>query len=89
MLEDLQYPGPQVALEANGQPAAVLGRDGPEHRRRADAQEAVAYLRLGDLDPSLSERYRRDPRADRLTVDQHAVQIEDDEVEAGRPYQRV
>ena len=81
VLERLQDARPQGLLEASGQPAAVLGLDRTEHRRRADAEEALADLRLGDLDPRLGQRRRRDARADRLAVDQHAVQIEDDEIE--------
>ena len=81
VLEGLQDPCPQGLLEGVRQAAAVLGLDDAEHSRRGDAEEAVADVRRGDFDPGLSQRRGGDPGADRLTVDQHAVQIEDDELE--------
>ena len=80
-LERRQDPRPQGLLEGIRQPAAVLGLDRAEHRGRADAEKAVADRRLGDLDPGLAQGRCGDPGADRLAVDQHAVQIEDDEIE--------
>ena len=64
------------------QGTAAFALDRRQHLGVGDAAEAILQLLLADRVPAGSECLRMNAVSDRLAVDQHAVAVEDDQIEA-------